>query len=175
MELASCSATPLPCKAWRISVASRPISSTARTCWRTGAARGSKSCPLPSPPKIKISERSCPKPCKAATVAPTLVPLLSSKYSTAFTTPNDCTRCGSPLYSRSPNNIGPSAQPVALAKATAAKALQALCRPRMRSASAGIRRCKNKSSTGVLRPRFSVASVGAARTSQTTPLTSSRP
>ena len=54
-----------------------------------------------------------PDPASAATVAPTLVPLLSSKYSTPSTMPIGSTRCGSPRYSRRPYSMGASAQPVA--------------------------------------------------------------
>jgi UDP-N-acetylmuramoylalanine--D-glutamate ligase len=76
------SAAPaLPASAARIVPASRPISSTARAWRATGAASGLKSCPLPSPPAISIScgaRRPAPRPLSAATVAPTLVPLLSS-------------------------------------------------------------------------------------------------
>ena len=37
-----------------------------------------------------------PEPVEGGTVAPTLVPLLSSKYSTSSIKPTDSTRCGSP-------------------------------------------------------------------------------
>jgi hypothetical protein len=63
----------------------------------------------------------------------------------------DCTRCGSPTYSRRPCSMGASGQPMAVASASAASALAALWRPRTRSASAGIRRCRWISSTSPLR------------------------
>ena len=110
----------------------------------------------------------------AATVAPTLVPLLSSKYSTSCTIATDSTRWGSPAYSRKPYSMGAKAWPVLAASAKAAKAFKALCRPRMRKASAGIRRCKKISSSSPFL-RLRVASAGKARTSQVMPLTSSRP
>ena len=52
----------------------------------------------------------------------------------------DATRWGSPLYSRTPYNMGAKLQPALLANASADKAFTALCRPRMRNASAGINR-----------------------------------
>jgi hypothetical protein len=45
-------------------------------------------------------------------------------------------------YSRRPCSMGASGQPMAVASASAASALAALWRPRTRSASAGIRRCR---------------------------------
>ena len=171
---ASTSATPAPCSAARINGASRPIRTTARAERATGAASGEKSCPLPSPPRITTRRRSAPRPDSAATVAPTLVPLLSSKYSTPATTPMGSTRCGSPRYSRKPYSMGDKAQPASQASARAARALMALWRPRMRNASAGSRRwmCSSGSS---LRPRLRVSSDSRARTSQAMPLTISMP
>ena len=110
----------------------------------------------------------------AATVAPTLVPLLSSKYSTPSTMASGSTRCGSPRYSRRPYSIGASGQPAACARARAARALTALCRPRMRSASAGIRRWMWISSASSRR-RLRVSSASWARTSQVMPFTLSMP
>ncbi len=128
-----------------IAGASRPIVTTARAWRDSGAASGAKSWPLPSPPRMTTSffgARSLPRPTSAATVAPTLVPLLSSKASTPSTLATCSTRCGSPRYSRSACSIGASGQPIASASASAASALSALWRPRMRSASAGIRCCR---------------------------------
>src|SRR6218665_167335 len=86
----------------RISGASQPISSTARSWRASGAASGAKSCPLPWPPTMTTRRRPAPgppcapSPSMAATVAPTLVPLLSSKNSTPSMQATDSTRCGSP-------------------------------------------------------------------------------
>ena len=102
IEPACISVTPVAASAASISGASRPISTTARAYWRTGSASGSKSWPLPSPPRITTTRRSSPRPPSAATVAPTLVPLLSSKYSTSSISATGSTRCGSPRYSRRP-------------------------------------------------------------------------
>ena len=176
--LSACSSgTPVACSAASISGASRPISTTARQQRCTADAKGAKSWPLPSPPRITTSWRSAPRPLRAASVAPTLVPLLSSKYSTCSTMPTGSTRCGSPRYSRRPYSMGASGAPVCSARASAASALLALWRPRMRSASAGIRRWIYSSSSTVARARLplSVSSCSPARTSQTMPLTSSRP
>lgn len=170
----SASGTPTPCSAARICGASRPISTTARAWRATGAASGEKSCPLPSPPRMTTRRRSAPRPARAATVAPTLVPLLSSKYSTSRTMPMGSTRCGSPRYSRRPYSMGASGQPAACARASAARALVALCRPRMRSASAGMRRCTCSSSSCALE-RLAVSSASCARTSQAMPLSTSMP
>ena len=60
---------------------SRQIKATARANRAIGLASGQKSWPLPSPPRITASllgALSAPSPSSAATVAPTLVPLLSS-------------------------------------------------------------------------------------------------
>ncbi len=95
--------------------ASRPIVSAARACRRSGTTSGAKSWPLPSPPRMTTSlagARSAPRPSSAATVAPTLVPLLSSKASTPSTLATYSTRCGSPRYSRSACSIGASGQPI---------------------------------------------------------------
>jgi hypothetical protein len=62
-----------------------------------------------------------------------------------------------------------------VASASAASALIALWRPRMRSASAGIRRCRCSSTASSLRLRFWVSSASCARTSQAMPLTISMP
>ena len=86
-----------------IASASRPIVSTARAWRASGAASGAKSWPLPSPPRMTTSlpgARSAPRPSSAATVAPTLVPLLSSNASTPSMLATSSTRCGSPRYSR---------------------------------------------------------------------------
>ena len=184
IDSAANSSTPAGSSTARMAGASRPIRTAARTWRATGAASGSKSCPLPSPPRITTSLRLppvapgsssvSPRPRKAATVAPTLVPLLSSKYSIWLTIPTDSTRCGSPRYSRSPNSIGPSGQPAALASASAASALTALWRPRIRSASTGIKRWMKISSTSSVFLRR-VSSASCARTSQAMPLTSSMP
>jgi hypothetical protein len=87
-------ATPPASSAARSAGASRPISSTALAWRRTGSANGAKSCPLPSPPAI--STQRLPRPLSAATVAPTLVPLLSSIHSTSSSTATVWHRCGSP-------------------------------------------------------------------------------
>jgi hypothetical protein len=168
--------TPVPASMASMASASRPIVATARAWRATGPASGPKSWPLPSPPRMTTSLpwRSAPRPSSAATVAPTLVPLLSSKASTPPTTPTDSTRCGSPRYSRRPCSIGASGQPMAVASASAASALAALWRPRMRSASAGIRRCRMISSGSSLR-RLIVSSAGMARTSQAMPPSTTRP
>ena len=113
---------------------------------------------------------SAPRPSSAATVAPTLVPLLSSKDSTSSTMATGSTRCGSPRYSRRPCSIGASGQPIAVASASAASALAALWRPRMRSASAGIRRCRWISlGCGVLALASASRRLRSARTSQAMP------
>ena len=84
------------------------------------------------------------------------------------------TRCGSPLYSRSPCSIGASGQPSAVASASAASAFAALWRPRTRNASAGIRRC-TWSSSGAS-PRFlEPSSLSCARTSHAMPCSTTRP
>ena len=118
--------------------------------------------------------RSGPSPLRAATVAPTFVPLLSSKNSTSFTVPTGSTRCGSPRYSRRPYSMAESGQPAACASASAARALVALWRPRIRKASAGIRRWMCSSSSAFLLRRR-VSSASCARTSQAMPLTTSIP
>ena len=93
-------ATPAEATAASIGAASRPIVSTKRAWRANGSASGLKSCPLPSPPRMTTSlgRRAAqrPRPSSAATVAPTFVPLLSSKASTPSMLATSSTRCGSP-------------------------------------------------------------------------------
>lgn len=67
--------TPVAANTRPISGPSWPISSTARAWRDTTGISGEKSWPLPWPPAI--STTGWPMPSSAATVAPTLVPLLS--------------------------------------------------------------------------------------------------
>ncbi len=127
--------------------AARPCRSARRraACARTAAASGAKSWPLPSPPRMTTMRRAAPgtgapRPCRAATVAPTLVPLLSSTKSTPPTRATSSVRCGSPAYAASARRAGASGTPAARTSASAASALSALCAPRTRSASPGISR-----------------------------------
>ncbi len=167
-----CSGSAMPASACSMRGASRPMVATARAWRAMGAASGAKSWPLPSPPRMTTSlagALSAPRPSSAATVAPTFVPLLSSKASTPPTVATKATRCGSPAYSRRPCSMGASGQPMAVASASAASALAALWRPRTRSASAGIRRWMCSSSSASPLRCLSVSSASIARTSQAMP------
>ena len=87
---------------------SRPISTTA-SGWRAHR-RGQRSeilaLVLAAEDDHQLAALARPGRFSAATVAPTLVPLLSSKYSTSWMVATGSTRCGSPLYSRRPYSTG---------------------------------------------------------------------
>lgn len=75
IEVADTSSTPVSASTRPISGPSCPINTTARAWRDTTGIKGEKSWPLPCPPAI--STTCWPMPSSAATVAPTLVPLLS--------------------------------------------------------------------------------------------------
>ena len=168
-----CSGTPRPASAASISAASRPISATARAWRATGAASGAKSCPLPSPPRITHQLAPAPVGAQAvergdggADVGALAVVEGFDAVDAWPRAPRGAARRGIRAGRAA---SAPAGSRSALASASAASALAALWRPRMRSASAGIRRCRCSSCCLALAALDASRRPRSARTSQAMP------